>query len=145
MAPTPPDLRLEAPTSIEDLGATMKPILRNKEASGRIIKWAVELGTYSIDFRPRHMIKSQALTDFISKWMDMQTPVLVDHPKHWSMYFDGSLNINGARVGIYFILPSGDKLRYVLHLHFPESNNTTEYEATLHDLRIAIELGVKHL
>ena len=33
-------------------------ILRNKEASGRIIKWVVELGTYTIDFRPRHMIKS---------------------------------------------------------------------------------------
>jgi hypothetical protein len=28
-------------------------ILRNKEASGRIIKWAVKLGTYSIDYRPR--------------------------------------------------------------------------------------------
>ena len=33
-------------------------ILRNKEASGPNIKWAVELGTYTIDFRPRHMIKS---------------------------------------------------------------------------------------
>jgi hypothetical protein len=46
-------------------------ILRNKEASGRIIKWAVELGTYTIDFRPRHTIKSQALADFIAEWMDM--------------------------------------------------------------------------
>ena len=26
-------------------------ILRNKEANGRIIKWVVELDTYSIDFR----------------------------------------------------------------------------------------------
>ena len=33
-------------------------ILRNKEANSRIIKWAVELGTYTIDFRPRHTIKS---------------------------------------------------------------------------------------
>ena len=33
-------------------------ILHNKEASGHIIKWAVELGTYTIDFRPRHTIKS---------------------------------------------------------------------------------------
>ena len=57
-------------------------ILRNKEASGRIIKWAVELGTYTIDFRPRHMIKSQALADFITEWTDMQTPVPVDHPEH---------------------------------------------------------------
>jgi len=61
------------------------------------------------------------------------------------MYFDGSLNLDGAGAGIYFISPSGDKLRYVLHLHFLASNNTTEYEATLHGLHIAIELGVKCL
>ena len=60
-------------------------ILYNKEASGRIIKWAIELGTYTIDFRPRHMIKSQALTYFIIEWTDMQTPILVDHPEHWTM------------------------------------------------------------
>ena len=57
-------------------------ILRHKEASGRIIKWAVELGTYTIDFRPRHMIKSQALADFIAEWTDMQTPIPIDHPEH---------------------------------------------------------------
>ena len=33
-------------------------ILRNKEANGRIIKWAIELGTYSIKFRSRPTIKS---------------------------------------------------------------------------------------
>ena len=33
-------------------------ILRNKETNGRIIKWAVELGTYSIEFRSRPTIKS---------------------------------------------------------------------------------------
>jgi hypothetical protein len=33
-------------------------ILCNKEANGRIIKWVVELGTYSIEFRSRPTIKS---------------------------------------------------------------------------------------
>ena len=61
------------------------------------------------------------------------------------MYFDGSLNLDGARAGIYFISPSGDKLCYVLRLHFRASNNTTEYEAALRGLRIAIELRVKCL
>ena len=42
-------------------------ILHNKEASGYIIKWVVELGTYTIDFRPHHTIKSQALADFIAE------------------------------------------------------------------------------
>ena len=33
-------------------------ILHNKEANGRIIKWAIELSTYSIEFRSRPTIKS---------------------------------------------------------------------------------------
>ena len=61
------------------------------------------------------------------------------------MYFNRTLNINGAGTGILFITPTKDKLRYVLRIHFPASNNATEYEACLYGLRIAIELGVKHL
>ena len=61
------------------------------------------------------------------------------------MYFDGSLNLDGAGVGVYFISPSGDKLRYVLCLYFRACNNTAEYEATLHGLHIAVELSVKCL
>jgi ribonuclease HI len=61
------------------------------------------------------------------------------------MFFDGTLNINGARAGVLFVTPFGDKLCYVLQIHFPTSNNTTEYEAVLHGLRIAVELGVKCL
>ena len=33
-------------------------ILRNREASDRIIKLAIELGTCTIDFKPHHTIKS---------------------------------------------------------------------------------------
>ena len=61
------------------------------------------------------------------------------------MYFDGSLNLSGAGVGKYFISPSGDKLRYVLLLHFPSSNNSIEYKATLHSFHIDIELSIKCL
>ena len=61
------------------------------------------------------------------------------------MYFDGALNINGAGVGILFITLTKDKLRYVLWIHFPASNNAAEYEACLHGLQIAVELSVKRL
>ena len=85
-------------------------ILHNKEPNGHIIKWAVELGMYSIDFRGRQTIKSQVLTDFIAEWTDMQAPVSADRPEHWVMYFDGSLNLDGAGAGIFFISPLGDHL-----------------------------------
>jgi ribonuclease HI len=45
----------------------------------------------------------------------------------------------------YFVSPSKDKLRYIFRLHFLASNNTTEYEAVLHGLCIAIELDVNCL
>ena len=120
-------------------------ILCNKEANGHIIKWVLELGTYSIDFRGRQTIKSQVLADFIAELTDMQAPVLADQPEHWVMYFNGSLNLDGAGAGIFFISPSGDHLQYVLRIHFLASNYTAKYEACLHGLRIAVELGVKCL
>jgi hypothetical protein len=45
-------------------------ILHNKEAIGRIAKWACELGAHDIEFRPRMAIKTQALVDFISEWTE---------------------------------------------------------------------------
>jgi ribonuclease HI len=61
------------------------------------------------------------------------------------MYIDGSLMKTGAGVGLLFILPLGKHVRYVLHLHFPASNNVAEYEALVNGLRIAVELGVQRL
>ena len=66
-------------------------ILRNKEANSRIIKWAVELGTYSTEFRSRHTIKSQALADFVAEWTEIQEPIPATRPEHRVMYFDGAL------------------------------------------------------
>ena len=85
-------------------------ILYNKEANGRIIKWVVELGTYSIDFRSMPTIKSQALTDFVAECTEIQEPIPATCPEHWVMYFDGALNINGVGAGILFITPTKDKL-----------------------------------
>jgi ribonuclease HI len=61
------------------------------------------------------------------------------------MYFDGSLMKMGAGVGLLFISPLGVHMRYIIRLHFPVSNNATEYEALVTGLRITVELGVRHL
>jgi hypothetical protein len=41
-------------------GFPIGDILHNKEAIGRIAKWACELGSHDIEFRPRTAIKTQA-------------------------------------------------------------------------------------
>jgi hypothetical protein len=43
----------------------LKDIIRNREATRRVGKWATELNKFTIDFVHRSSIQSQALADFI--------------------------------------------------------------------------------
>jgi hypothetical protein len=126
-------------------GFPIGDILHNKEAIGRIAKWACELGSHDIEFRPRTAIKTQALVDFVSEWTEQQVPDNPETAEVWRMYFDGSLKLQGAGAGILFIAPGGEQLKYALQLLFPASNNAAEYEALIHGLNIAISLGIKRL
>jgi hypothetical protein len=46
----------------------LKDIMRNREATGRVGKWAAELNEFCIDYVHRSSIQSQALADFIADW-----------------------------------------------------------------------------
>jgi ribonuclease HI len=61
------------------------------------------------------------------------------------MYFDGSLTLEGAGVGVLLIYPTGEQLKYVLQIFWKVSNNEAEYEALLHGLHLAASLGIKRL
>ena len=43
----------------------LRNIMHSPKASGRLIKWAVELGEFEIRYKPRVAIKAQALADFL--------------------------------------------------------------------------------
>jgi hypothetical protein len=88
-------------------------ILHNKDANGRVVKWSVELGAFTIEFKPRSTIKSQALADFVAEWTEIQGPPPDTRSEHWIMYFDGALNRDGAGDGVLFISPKGEQLKYV--------------------------------
>jgi hypothetical protein len=73
------------------------------------------------------------------------------------MYFDGSLMKSGAGVGLIFVSPLGMRMRYMIRIHFPASNNVAEYEALVNthrhrarDLmarrlwRLAVDRGPSH-
>jgi len=120
-------------------------ILHNRDVTGRISKWAVELVALELKFTPRTAIKSQAQVDFLAEWRENQVPTLPSVSDHWTMYFDGSLKLGGGGGGVLFISPKGEQLKYVFQILFEVSNNEAEYEALLHGLRLAISLGIKRL
>jgi ribonuclease HI len=61
------------------------------------------------------------------------------------MYFDCSLKLEGAGLGVLLISPMGEQLKYVLQIFWKVSNNKAEYEALLHGLRLVASLAIKRL
>jgi hypothetical protein len=120
-------------------------IIHNPDAMGRIAKWFVELMGETLAYVLHKAIKSQILADFIAEWTDTQLPPPQIQAECWTLYFDESVMKTGTGVGLLFISPLGEHMRYAVRLHFPMSNNMAEYEALLCGLRIAIETGIKRL
>jgi ribonuclease HI len=61
------------------------------------------------------------------------------------MHFDGSKLLRGLGAGVVLTSPKGDKLQYVLQMHFRASNNIAEYEALVHGLKMAKQIGIRRI
>ncbi|XP_072149537.1 uncharacterized protein [Setaria viridis] len=83
--------------------------------------------------------------NFMAEWTEIQKPPSPKKPEHWTMYYDGALNLEGAGVGVHFISPKGEQLNYVLQIHCKTTNNGAECEALIHGLRIVVSLGIKRI
>src|SRR3954471_21574769 len=61
------------------------------------------------------------------------------------MHFDGSKMKNVLGAGIVLTSPKGDKLHYVLQIHFTASNNVTEYESLVYGIKRAKLIGIRRI
>ena len=118
--------------------------MRNREATGRVGKWAVELNEFTIDYVHRSSIQSQALADFIADW----TPGAQDEEKTndadaWTVFCDGSWGTFSAGAAAILISPSKIKTCYAARLDFNCTNNIAEYEALFLGLRKLKAMGIR--
>ncbi|KAI3448580.1 hypothetical protein Pfo_005245 [Paulownia fortunei] len=118
----------------------LRQVLGKPETSGRMVKWAVEMSEYDIDYQPRVAIKAQALADFLQE----MTPT-DEVPEAWLLHVDGSATISGCGAGIVLTSPEGEELEFAVRFEFKTSNNEAEYEALVRGLKMALELGVRQL
>jgi ribonuclease HI len=139
----------------------LRSILHNFNATGNIDKWAAELVEFQLDFQPHHAVKSQVLADFIVEWTprpgvpggpdpdsdptpaEPRGPVFTE--PHWTLFFDGSACQQVGGAGVVLIDPSGDQVKYMVHLEFEATNNMAEYEALIFGLSAALSLGIHQL
>ena len=68
----------------------LKKAMNKLEVAGRLIQWAIELSEFDIKYQPRHVIKTQVLADFITKFTPSHNDLEVVEDKKWIIYVDGS-------------------------------------------------------
>ena len=80
--------------------APLGDIIQNRGATGRVAKWAIELGPHGLKYVPGTAIKSQALVDFINDWTELQAPEEKRDNTYWTIHFDGSRQLEGSGAGV---------------------------------------------
>ncbi|XP_073295887.1 uncharacterized protein [Primulina huaijiensis] len=116
--------------------STLERIMTHSEVAGRMIKWAVKLGEYDIEYKPLVAIKAQALSDFLS---EMAQP---DEEEVWRVFVDGASSFAGCGVGVVIVSSTGERIKLAVRIDSRVTNNEAEYEAVLAGIRAAQEIGV---
>jgi ribonuclease HI len=118
--------------------------MRNREATGRIGKWAVELNKFTIDYVHRSSIQSQALADFIADWtLGAQGEEATNDAEAWTVFCDGSWGTFGAGATAVLVAPSKVRTCYAVKLDFSCTNNIAKYEALLSGLWKLKAMGIR--
>ncbi|VFQ87959.1 unnamed protein product, partial [Cuscuta campestris] len=86
-------------------------VMRDSTSSGRMIKWAMMLTQFNIEYRPRTAIKGQAVADFLVEMTGHQEeePARAITEPWWSMSVDGASGPKGYGGGVVFTTPEGFK------------------------------------
>ncbi|KAJ9557089.1 hypothetical protein OSB04_011703 [Centaurea solstitialis] len=131
----------------------LKTVLRKPELTGRLAKWSIYLSGFDLTYKPRTVIKSQALADFVAEFSpgveqpsyDEINNVMIQDNQLWTLYVDGSSNIRGSGLGIVLKSSHGGNMMYSIRCEFKTTNNEAEYEALIAGLDIAYNSGARRL
>ena len=122
----------------------LKKAMSSPEAAGRMALWAIELSEFDVQYRPRTTIKGQIVVDIIAEYTQPEDKG-AEGQKLWSIHTDGSSNQHSGGAGVVILTPKGDKIKCMIRLDFPTTNNEAEYEALVAGLDLAKAAGAKNM
>ncbi|KAI5327243.1 hypothetical protein L3X38_026639 [Prunus dulcis] len=138
----------------------LRQVLQKPETSGRLVKWAIELGEFDIHYKPRPAMKGQAITEpqasAATQLITEPNPSPSQDPTPtkntldltqplWTLFVDGSSNAQGCGAGLVLVSLDKVALEYAIRFNFQASNNEAEYEALLAGLRLAKEMDARQI
>lgn len=125
-------------------------ILSKPDLSGRLTKWAIELGLYDIKYVSRSVRKGHVLAEFLVEIqsfdpLDKKTIELPKEKMSWVLNTDVGSNRNGVGIGVVFENSSGIVVEESVKVEESMINNEAEYEALLYGLELALRLRAQYI
>ncbi|XP_056847410.1 uncharacterized protein LOC130498085 [Raphanus sativus] len=122
----------------------LQTVLHSQSQSGRLAKWAIELGEYDIEYKPRTSSEAQVLADFIIELVPSKTDT-DDKTRKWKLHVDGASPKQGSGVRIQLESPTGEVIEQSFCLGFNASNNEADYESLIAGLRLVQSIGARKI
>jgi len=123
----------------------IRKVLQKPDVAGRMVRWAVELSEFDVQYEPRDPIKGQVYADFVVELSSGSTQQEEEASFIWVLSVDGSSNQQGSGAGVILEGPNGLLIKQALRFSFKANNNQAEYEALIVGLLLAKEMGAQSL
>jgi len=123
----------------------IQKVLQKSDVAGRMVRSAVEMSEFDIQYETRGSIKGQVYVDFVAELSPGGDPQEVELGSQWMLSVDGSSNQQGSGAGIILEGPNGVLIEQALRFAFKASNNQAEYEALIAGMLLAKEMGAQSL
>ena len=109
-----------------------------------MVRWAIELSEFAVQYEPRGPIKGQIYADFV---VELSSAAVHQEGAgfRWVLFVDGSSNQQGGGVSVILEEPNGLLIEQALRFAFKASNNQKEYEALIVGMLLAKKMGAKGL
>jgi len=123
----------------------IQKVLQKSDVAGTMVRWAVEMSEFDIQYEPRGSIKGQGYADFVAELSPGGDTQKVELGSQSMLSVDESSNQQGSGAGIILEGPNGVLIEQALRFAFKASNNQAEYEALIAGMLLAKEMGAQSL
>jgi len=122
----------------------IRKVLQKLDVVGRMVRWALELSEFDVQYEPRGPIKGQVYADFV---VELSSAAMHQEGEgfRWVLSVDGSSNQQVSGAGVLLEGPDGLLIEQALRFAFKASNSQAEYEALITGMLLAKEMGAKGL
>jgi len=105
-----------------------------------MVRWAVELLEFNVQYEPKGPIKGQVYADFVVE-LSSADAHQEEANFRWVLSVDGSSNQQGNEVDVILEGSNGLLIEQALRFTFKASNNQVEYEALIAGILLTKEMG----